>query len=157
VTPRSLVMVSTDEPATSIFRVSLKMVALRASETLVPTYQTARHLKTEAATPIRYPTTRLNGIITYKTTIHTVCWPHVVPLWPSQLKHHNFLFLWLQQLQGSRDSSVGTATGYGLDGREVGVRVPVRSRMFSSLRRPDRFWGPPSHLSNGYTGLFHRG
>jgi hypothetical protein len=26
---------------------------------------------------------------------------------------------------GSRDSSVDTATGYGLDDREVGVRVPV--------------------------------
>jgi hypothetical protein len=27
---------------------------------------------------------------------------------------------------GSRDSSVGIATGYGLHGRGVGVRVPVR-------------------------------
>jgi hypothetical protein len=31
----------------------------------------------------------------------------------------------------SRDSVVGTATGYGLDDRGVGVRVPVRSRIFS--------------------------
>jgi hypothetical protein len=31
---------------------------------------------------------------------------------------------------GSRDSVVGIATGYGLDGRGVGVRVPVRSRIF---------------------------
>jgi hypothetical protein len=29
-----------------------------------------------------------------------------------------------------RDSSVGIATGYGLDGREVGVRVPVAARVF---------------------------
>jgi hypothetical protein len=35
-------------------------------------------------------------------------------------------------------SEVGTATGYGLDDRGVGVRVPVGSRIFSSSRRPDR-------------------
>jgi hypothetical protein len=35
------------------------------------------------------------------------------------------------------DSSVGIATGYGLDDREGGVRVPVGSRIFSSPRRPD--------------------
>jgi desulfoferrodoxin (superoxide reductase-like protein) len=32
----------------------------------------------------------------------------------------------------SRDSIVGIATDYGLDDRWVGVRVPVRSRIFSS-------------------------
>jgi hypothetical protein len=47
----------------------------------------------------------------------------------------------------SRDSAVGIATGYGLDDRGVAVRVPVGSRMFSSPRRPDRLWGPPSLLS----------
>jgi hypothetical protein len=48
----------------------------------------------------------------------------------------------------SRDSSVGIGTGYGLDGRGVGVRVPVRTR------RPDRFWVPFSLLSNEYQGSF---
>jgi hypothetical protein len=48
---------------------------------------------------------------------------------------------------------VGIATGYGLDDRGVGVRVPVESRIFFSPRRPDLLWGPPS-LSNGYAGLF---
>jgi hypothetical protein len=38
----------------------------------------------------------------------------------------------------SRDSSVGIATGYGLEGRGVGVRVLVGSRIFSSPRRRDR-------------------
>jgi hypothetical protein len=51
----------------------------------------------------------------------------------------------------SRDSAVGTATGYGLDCRGVGVRVPV-GEMFSSPRRPERFWGLPSVLSSGNRG-----
>jgi hypothetical protein len=55
-------------------------------------------------------------------------------------------------ISGSRDSSVGVATGYRLDGRGVGVRVPVGSRILSSPRRPDRLWGPPSLLSNAYRG-----
>jgi hypothetical protein len=36
----------------------------------------------------------------------------------------------------SRDSSVGIATGYGLDDRGVGVRVPVGSGIFSTSSRP---------------------
>jgi hypothetical protein len=51
-----------------------------------------------------------------------------------------------------RDSAVGITTGYGLDDREVGVRVPVGSRIFSSPCRPDRLWGPPGLLSSGYRG-----
>jgi hypothetical protein len=55
------------------------------------------------------------------------------------------------------DSSVGTASGYGLEDRGVGVRVPVESRIFFSLHHPDRLWGPLNLLSNGYWGLFPRG
>jgi hypothetical protein len=36
----------------------------------------------------------------------------------------------------SQDSVVGIATGYGLDDRGVIVRVPVGSRIFSTLSRP---------------------
>jgi hypothetical protein len=57
----------------------------------------------------------------------------------------------------SQESVVGIETGYGLDDREVGVRVPVGSRIVSSLPRPDRVWGPPNLLSNGYRGLLPRG
>jgi hypothetical protein len=57
----------------------------------------------------------------------------------------------------SRHSSVGIATGYGLDDRGAGVRIPVESRIFSSPHRPDRLWGPLSLLSYGYRGLFPQG
>jgi hypothetical protein len=55
---------------------------------------------------------------------------------------------------GSRDSSVRKAAGYGLDDRGIGIRVPVKARIFSSLCRQDKFWGPPNLLPNGYRGLF---
>jgi hypothetical protein len=57
----------------------------------------------------------------------------------------------------SRDSVVSIATGYRLDDRGIGVRVPVVSRIFSSPQGPDRLWGPPSLLSSGYQRHFSRG
>jgi hypothetical protein len=54
-----------------------------------------------------------------------------------------------------RVSSVSTATDYRLDGWGIGVRGPIGSRFFfSSPRRPDRFRGPFSLLSNGYGDSF---
>jgi hypothetical protein len=54
----------------------------------------------------------------------------------------------------SRDSSVGIALGYGLDGRGSRVRFPAGAGNFSLHHCPERLWGPPSLLSNGYEGLF---
>jgi hypothetical protein len=53
----------------------------------------------------------------------------------------------------SLDGVGDIATGYGLDDGVFGVRVLVRSRIFSSPRLPDRLWGPLT-LSNGYGGTF---
>jgi hypothetical protein len=55
-------------------------------------------------------------------------------------------------LANSRDSTICIATDYGLGNRVVGVRVPVRERIFSSPRHPDRFWGPPRFLPNWVPG-----
>jgi hypothetical protein len=55
----------------------------------------------------------------------------------------------------SRDSAVGIATGYGLDDPEVGVRIPMEKKIFTSVCRSD--WGPPTLISNGYRVFFARG
>jgi hypothetical protein len=51
---------------------------------------------------------------------------------------------------------VDIETGYGLEDRRVGIRVPVGSRIFSFPRHPDQLCGPPKLLSDGYLGLFPR-
>jgi hypothetical protein len=44
---------------------------------------------------------------------------------------------------------------YGLDDRAIRVRSPAGEKDFSSiLLCPDRLWGPPSLLYNGYRGSF---
>jgi hypothetical protein len=48
----------------------------------------------------------------------------------------------------SRDSSVGVAKDYGLDDR--GSILGRGKRFFSTSQLPDRLWGPPYHLYNGY-------
>jgi hypothetical protein len=57
----------------------------------------------------------------------------------------------------SPDRAVGVATGCGLDDREIGVRVPVESRIFISPCQPDRLWGPPNLLPNVTVDFFHGG
>jgi hypothetical protein len=64
---------------------------------------------------------------------------------------HIYLYMYLY-LYNSQDSAVGIATGYGLDDRGVGVRVPPGSRIFTSSCHLDRLSGPPSLLSNAYKG-----
>jgi hypothetical protein len=62
-----------------------------------------------------------------------------------------FLSLPIEQMNVCVDCVV---TGYLLDGRGS---VPGRgTRFFFLSHRPDRFWDPPSLLSNMYWGLFPR-
>jgi hypothetical protein len=56
----------------------------------------------------------------------------------------------------SHGSAFGIATGYGLDERQVSVRVSTEV-FLTSPYRSDRLWGAPSLPSNGYRGLFPRG
>jgi hypothetical protein len=58
---------------------------------------------------------------------------------------------------GNQDSSVAIGTGYELDDRGVGVRVPVGSWIFSSPRRPDRLWDHPASYPMGPGGPSSRG
>jgi hypothetical protein len=51
-------------------------------------------------------------------------------------------------------SAVSIATGYGLIDHGIGFRVPVEARILTSLRRPDRLWGPPNFYPKGTGGSF---
>jgi hypothetical protein len=63
-------------------------------------------------------------------------------------KKQSFLLLFLVPLNifWGRDSSVGIATGYGMDGS--GHRIPVEGEIFRT--HPESPWGPPRLLYNGY-------
>ena len=64
----------------------------------------------------------------------------------NKLQEHNGLFFSsLLIITVWAGSSVGIATDYGLDGPRIESRWGAR---FSA--RPDRPWGPPSLLYNGY-------
>jgi hypothetical protein len=64
-------------------------------------------------------------------------------------------FLYSTSVLWSRDSAVGTVTGYGLDDRGVGVRVHVGARGFTLLHSVQTGSGDqPSLLTNGYWGVF---
>jgi hypothetical protein len=52
-----------------------------------------------------------------------------------------------------RDSSVGIATRYGLDGAGIGSHLGGGGGEIFCIH-PDRPWGPPSALYNGYRVSF---
>jgi hypothetical protein len=90
-------------------------------------------------------------------TVHSALLSEAPPSYSGfQASCHNILVTHITTIR-SRDSSVGIATGYGLNSRGVEVRVPVGARIFSSPRRSDRIWDPPTLLPNGYWGPFLRG
>jgi hypothetical protein len=60
-----------------------------------------------------------------------------------------FIYLFLFNVYVFALVGTGIGSSYGLDDRRVGVRVPVRSRILSSPRRPDRLWGSPGSFPGG--------
>jgi hypothetical protein len=60
-------------------------------------------------------------------------------------------------IEGMQDSLVGIATGYGLDDRGVGIRVPVGSRIFTSPCRPDQLGRPTQPLNQWVPGALSPG
>jgi hypothetical protein len=55
-------------------------------------------------------------------------------------------------------SSVSTVSGYELDDQAIEVRSPAEAKgFFLYSLYPDRLWGPPSLLPNGYRGSFRGG
>jgi hypothetical protein len=74
---------------------------------------------------------------------------YLIPVWPFRCSGY------LMREQGS---PVSIVSGYGLDDRANEVRSPVEAKGFFLLPLcPDRFWGPPSFLYNGYRGPFPGG
>lgn len=65
----------------------------------------------------------------------------------------NYIFVWMKR---SRRRVVDIATGYGLCDRGGGVRVPLRSGIFSSPRYPYRLWDPPYLLPNRFRRMLPR-
>jgi hypothetical protein len=81
---------------------------------------------------------------------------HIMPFYPSGcFTPLEFIKQW--KTRSSRYAVLGRATDYGLGDWEIGVRVPLVSRFFTSPCGPDRLWGPPNLLYNGYSEFFRRG
>jgi hypothetical protein len=60
-------------------------------------------------------------------------------LWASTTRYRESFTLYIDSFTVvSRDSVVGIATGYVLNEKGVGVRVPVGLRIFTTPYRPDR-------------------
>jgi hypothetical protein len=65
--------------------------------------------------------------------------------------------IWSLSQGGSRDSSVGIASGLWAGRPCFFSPLQGLGKFFSASPRPDRLWGPPSLLSSGYQGFLPPG
>jgi hypothetical protein len=69
-----------------------------------------------------------------------------------EVAHSSHIILGPYISGGSRGNSVSIVSGYGLHDQGIEVRSPAEAKDFFSSLCPDRLWGPPSLLYNGYQG-----
>jgi hypothetical protein len=105
----------------------------------------------------------LTNFLSEDNRIYASLWKGIWMEFRKSSSSENCWFLAIHLLYGrtcwlfrNRPSVVGIPNGYGMDDRAVGVRPPVRSRIFSCTRRPYQLWDPPNLLANGNRGLFPR-
>jgi hypothetical protein len=73
---------------------------------------------------------------------------------PAEIKVCYWILSPLKMYRQGPGSSDSIVSDYGLDDRAIGVRSPAGEKDFSIYPLcPDRLWGPPSLLSNGYRGV----
>jgi hypothetical protein len=86
---------------------------------------------------------RGNYVKMFRKTIEELdrCFTRLIPVRDASVRSWGFLSVPVFIV--GRDSAVGIATRYGFDGGRRILRT-----------RPDRPWGPPSFLYNGYRVLF---
>jgi hypothetical protein len=111
------------------------------------------HQKSNMTWPSLEPGRRGGKPVTNSLSYGTATTAHLTkPFCKSLYCNRVYLFPLFQNW--SRDSSVGTVTGYGLDDR---ASIPGRGKIFfSTPQHPNLFRGPSSFLPNVYRGLFPR-
>jgi hypothetical protein len=92
----------------------------------------------------------------------TSVWTCVEPQWDMLLLvgmlYLCFIFYFCVLAVTELGSSVSVVFDYGLDDRAIEVQSPAEAKgYFLKSLCPDRPWGSPSLLSNGYRGSFPRG
>jgi hypothetical protein len=96
------------------------------------------------------------------TNGYMTCFP-VLTISPSPYSHdhghsplHMYckLLVWQKECLRDHGKSRDSSAGIALDYRGSRVRFPAEAGNLSLPPRPERLWGPPSLLSNGYKGFF---
>jgi hypothetical protein len=80
------------------------------------------------------------------------------PVTVDHLFAYDLKYITVLKMFGEPGTSVSIVSGYGLDDRAIEVRFPAEAKgFFLSHLCPDRLWGPPGLLYDGYRGSFPQG